>query len=97
MKDILKGSIPGILVGVAATLAAPVVLAVLAAAGRPVLKAAIKTYLDVTDRAKEVVSDAREQWSDVVAEARTEHVEHAPETPSKKVIMKREPKEAPAT
>ena len=47
-KKVFKGSIPGILVGVAATLAAPVVLAVVAAAGRPILKAAIRTYLDVS-------------------------------------------------
>jgi len=100
-KKVFKGSIPGILVGVAATLAAPVVLAVVAAAGRPILKAAIRTYLDVSERTREIVDEAREQWSDVVAEARSEHVENAPDHDSSPAAhakkRKIEPKEAPAT
>src|SRR5262245_46898697 len=100
-KDLFKGSVPGILVGVAATLAAPVVLAVVAAAGRPILKAAIRTYLDVSERTKEIVDDAREQWSDVVAEARAEHVESAHDHDNSPAVhgkrKKLEPKEAPAT
>lgn len=80
-----KGPFPGILVGVAATLAAPVVLAALAASSRPILKAAIKSYLSVADRFKEVVDDAREQFSDLVAEAREEHVQNGGSTLAEKL------------
>ena len=47
------------------------------------------------------MDEAREQWSDVVAEARSEHVENAPDHDSSPAAhakkRKVEPKEAPAT
>ena len=73
LKSSLKGSLPGILVGVVATLAAPIALAAFAVAGRPVLKAAIKSYLTLASKAKEVVHEVGEQVSDIVAEAKSEH------------------------
>lgn len=42
---------------------------------RPVAKAAIRTGLTVTDQVKTIVAEAREQTSDLVAEARAEREE----------------------
>jgi len=70
---LLKGSVPMILVGVGAAVAAPMVIPAIAAVGRPLAKGALKGILAVTDRATELFAEVGEQWSDLVAEVRAEH------------------------
>jgi hypothetical protein len=73
LKDMSKGWIPGIMVGVGVTLAAPIILPVLGAALRPLAKSVIKGGMAVGDRIKEVTAEAREQFDDLVAEVKAEH------------------------
>jgi len=72
LKDMSKGWIPGIMVGVGVTLAAPVILPALGAALRPLAKSAIKGGIALGDRIKEVTAEAREQFCDLVAEVKAE-------------------------
>ena len=50
----------------------PVLIGGLTRGGRPVLKSAILSGLTVTDRVREMTAEAKEQWSDLVAEVRAE-------------------------
>lgn len=72
-----KKWVPGILVGMGITLAAPVVLPVLACALRPLAKSAIKGGLVLGDKVKEITAEAREQMCDLVAEVKAECVASA--------------------
>jgi hypothetical protein len=88
LEDLFEDSLPGLVIGaVAAAVLMPLLgarrLAAGAAAGaaggatqngvgRPLMKAAVKGYLSVADRIKEVAAEAREQMSDLVAEVREE-------------------------
>jgi len=72
LKDMSNGWIPGIMVGVGITLAAPVILPVLGAALRPLAKSVVKGGIAVGDRIKEVSAEAREQFYDLVAEVKAE-------------------------
>jgi hypothetical protein len=78
--DALKGSLPTILIGVGVALAAPIVLPAAAAGLRPVTKTLIKGGLYVVDSAKELMAEAGEQLSDLVAEARAEKAAEAAST-----------------
>lgn len=78
--DALKGSLPTILIGVGVALAAPIVLPAAAAGLRPVTKTLIKGGLYVVDSVKELMAEAGEQLSDLVAEARAEKVAEAAST-----------------
>ncbi|HTY22664.1 MAG TPA: DUF5132 domain-containing protein [Desulfomonilaceae bacterium] len=53
-------------------LLAPVVIPVVAAAARPILKAAIKGGILLYDKASEMVAEATEVTEDLVAEAKAE-------------------------
>jgi hypothetical protein len=68
----LSGWIPTALIGVGVALAAPILLPAAASGFRPLAKTVIKGYLVVADSVKEVVAEAGEQLSDLVAEARAE-------------------------
>jgi hypothetical protein len=70
---ILKGSAPIILIGIGAAVAAPLVIPAVATVGRPALKGMVKGILSISDRATEFLAEVGEQWSDLVAEARSEH------------------------
>ena len=72
LDDMLKGGLPGVLVGVGVTLAAPVLLPAAAAGVRPLAKALIKSGLVVATTVREVVAEAGEQLSDLVAEVQEE-------------------------
>lgn len=61
-----------ILLGAAAVILAPVVVPALVAGMRPLAKAAIKGGVMVYDKTRELVAEAGEQMSDLVAEARSE-------------------------
>lgn len=78
----LKGWGTGLLVGIGAALAAPIILPAAAAVVRPVAKALIKGYFFVADTVKEVVAEASEQTSDLVAEARAEYTAGAAVSPA---------------
>jgi hypothetical protein len=75
--DALKGSVPTILVGVGVALAAPILLPAAAAGLRPLAKTVIKGGLYVADSIKEMMAEAGEQLSDMVAEARAEQAAEA--------------------
>lgn len=71
IEDVLKGNIViGVMVGVAASVLAPVVLA----AGKPLLRSAIKTGILMYERGKESVAELKELAEDAAAEAHTELV-----------------------
>jgi hypothetical protein len=64
--------VPTVLVGVGVALVAPVVVPALAAGMRPLAKAVIKGGVMVYDKGAEVLAEAGEQLSDLVAEVRSE-------------------------
>jgi hypothetical protein len=77
LDSALKGWGPGVLVGVGAALAAPVVVPAAAAVIRPLAKAAIWGCLAATDKIKELAAETREQVNDLVAEVRSEYTDGA--------------------
>jgi hypothetical protein len=70
---LLKASTTVILVGVGMAVAAPAVVPMLTAAGRPIAKGAIRGFLAVSDYVQEFFSEVGEQWSDLLAEVRSEN------------------------
>jgi hypothetical protein len=70
--DMLKGGLPGVLVGVGVVLVAPLLLPAAAAGVRPLAKALIKGGFVVAATVREVVAEAGEQLSDLVAEVQEE-------------------------
>jgi hypothetical protein len=64
--------VPSVLVGAGVALVAPVVVPALAAGMRPLAKAVIKGGIMVYDKGAEVLAEAGEQFSDLVAEVRSE-------------------------
>jgi hypothetical protein len=72
LDDMLTGGIPGVLIGIGVALAAPVVLPAAAAGAKPLAKALIKGGFVVVDTVREVVAEAGEQLSDIVAEVQDE-------------------------
>jgi uncharacterized protein DUF5132 len=77
--DMLRGGLPGVLVGVGVVLAAPVLFPAAASGARPLAKALIRGRLVVADTVREVVAEAGEQLSDLVAEVQAERNGGAPE------------------
>jgi Protein of unknown function (DUF5132) len=71
-NDMLKGGVPGVLVGLGVALAAPVLLPAAATGVRPLAKALIKGGLVVAETVREVVAEAGEQLSDLMAEVQEE-------------------------
>ena len=94
LDDMLKGGLPGVLVGVGVALAAPVLLPAAAAGARPLAKALIKGGLLVATTVREVVAEAGEQLSDLVAEVQEESAGAAAEphtgTGESRIIMPNE-------
>ncbi len=70
--EIFEKTGPLALIGIGAALVAPVVIPVLGGAFRPVIKSAVRGYLEMTEKAKEVLGEAGEQLSDIIAEVRAE-------------------------
>ncbi len=71
-EDALKVGGPAVLVGVGAVLAAPLLVPAVGSVARPIAKGAVKGYLALAEGAKELLAEAGEQWSDLVAEVRAE-------------------------
>jgi multisubunit Na+/H+ antiporter MnhC subunit len=80
IEDMFKGGVPALLVGVGVALAAPILLPAAATGARPLAKALIKGALVVGDSVKEVVAEAGEQLSDLVAEVRAERTSNGTTT-----------------
>jgi hypothetical protein len=69
----LTGSwVPSVLVGVGVALVAPIVVPTLVASMRPLAKAVVKGGMLAYDKGAEVIAEASEQLSDMLAEARSE-------------------------
>jgi len=85
MDDILKGvaldeviaggGIPGIAVGIGALLLAPVLIPLVAGAGKPVAKAVIKEGIKLYEKGKESFAEVGEVFEDLLAEAKAEIAE----------------------
>jgi hypothetical protein len=72
-KDMFKGDLSGLAIGVGFAVLAPVVLPVLGSVARPLLKTAVKGFLVLSDSARSLVAEVSEEVGDIVAEARAEH------------------------
>jgi hypothetical protein len=70
---LINGWGSGLLIGVGAALAAPVILPVAGAVVRPVAKGLIWGVLLAGDKVKELFAETREQMNDLVAEVRSEY------------------------
>jgi hypothetical protein len=76
VDDVLEGvAVPAVLVGLGIVVATPLLLK----RGRPVTKAAIRGYLNVADKVKEMAAETGERWKDLVAEVQQERVAMAAE------------------
>ena len=88
--DLLKGGVPGMLLGVGVALVAPVLLPAAATGARPLAKALIRGGLAVADTVREAVAEAGEQLSDLVAEVQAERTngtaEPRPESGQSRII-----------
>lgn len=85
--DDITGSLGGslvsnVLIGAAVVVLAPVVVPAVLAGMRPVAKTLIKGGVLVYDKTREMVAEAGEQVSDIVAEARAELTTATPSEPS---------------
>lgn len=77
----IKGNlITGLAIGIGAAILAPVVIPVVAAAAKPLLKAAIKGGLLLYEKGKEAVAETGEVVEDMVAEVKAEMAESQKET-----------------
>lgn len=73
VDDLIKSeSAKGAAIGVGIALLAPVVLPVVAAAARPLARAAVKTGLLLYEKGRETAAELGEVVDDLVAEARAE-------------------------
>ncbi len=71
--DATKGWGGGVLIGIGAAIAAPVIIPATAAVVRPIAKGLIWGVLAAADKLKETVAETREQMNDLVAEVRAEY------------------------
>lgn len=72
-EDFFKGGLgKGIAIGIGVALLAPVVLPVLAKAGRPLARAAIKSGMLLFEKGRETVAELGEVAEDLIAEAQAE-------------------------
>jgi hypothetical protein len=68
-----------ILIGIGAVALAPILLPAVAKIGKPILKAAIKTSLNLYEKSQGAVAEAGEMFWDVVAESKAEITAEAQE------------------
>ncbi len=81
IDDVVEGVLGGTSWGVG-LIAVAAVAAVGAPRAKPLTKQAIKGYLAVTERAREMMAEAGEQLQDIYAEARHEYESELGETPA---------------
>lgn len=73
LEDVVEYVTPNALVAAGVLFLAPIVLPVVGSGLRPVAKGAIKGYLTLQDKVRELAAAGTEQVSDLVAEAKAEH------------------------
>jgi hypothetical protein len=73
LKDLAKGYMPSLAVGIGVALLAPVLLPAAASLFRPLVKGVVKGTLTVADTLKEFTASTGEHLSDLYAEAKSEH------------------------
>jgi hypothetical protein len=77
VDDVIEGvAVPALLVGIGVFVASPLLLK----GGRPITKAAVRAYLEVADKVKEVAAERGERWKDLLAEVQQERAAKAAET-----------------
>lgn len=79
-KNLKEQAPSGIMIGIGASILAPVILPILASVARPLAKAAVKGGFLIFEKGKEVVAETGEFIEDLVAEARSELTEENPAT-----------------
>jgi hypothetical protein len=72
VEDAMEGGVPRVLVGLGLAVAAPIVLPAVSAGARPLAKSLVKGFMTVAGGMRELVAEAREQMSDLMAEVREE-------------------------
>jgi Protein of unknown function (DUF5132) len=72
-EDIVETVAPNTLVAVGVILLAPVLLPVAKTGLRPLAKGVVKGYLAIGDKVKEFAATTSEEFSDLYAEAKSEH------------------------
>ena len=72
-KNLVRGYMPSLAVGIGVALLAPVILPAVASIFRPLMKGAVKGVFTVADTVKELTASTGEQLSDLYAEAKAEH------------------------
>lgn len=84
IEDVVEDAAMPIIIGAGILIAAPILFPALAGGLRPVAKKAVRGFMQLKERAKEATAEAREQWSDLVAEAQAEPgtPAQAPEQPA---------------
>jgi hypothetical protein len=86
--------IPGVLIGVGATLA-PRLFPAVGTLLRPVVKLVVKTGYELTSGVWELAAEVREQVEDIVAEAQAEREERLRRTPGEREAAPEAPGERP--
>jgi len=72
-RDLAKGYMPSLAIGIGVALLAPVVLPAVASIFRPLMKGAVRGVFTVADSVKELTVSTGEQLTDLYAEAKAEH------------------------
>ena len=75
IESATKGWGGGVLIGIGAALAAPIIVPAAGAVVRPLAKGLIWGFLAATDKLKEAVAETREQMNDLVAETKAEYAD----------------------
>ncbi len=72
-RDLAKGYMPSLAIGVGVALLAPVILPAVASIFRPLVKGAVRGVFTVADSVKELTVSTGKQLTDLYAEAKAEH------------------------
>lgn len=73
LEDVAEYVTPNALVAAGVLFLAPMLLPIVGSGLRPVAKGAVRGYLTLQDKVKELAAAGTEQVSDLVAEAKAEH------------------------
>lgn len=97
IEDLLKNeTTKGLAIGAAAAMLVPVILPAVAAVGRPLARAAIKTGIVMYEKGREAAAEVGEVIDDLVAEARADlERSHAAEAAAAAEAASEEVREGP--
>jgi hypothetical protein len=88
---LFRASSTVVLVGIGLAVAAPVVVPALTAAGRPIVKGAVRGFLAVSDYVQEFFSEVGERWTDLLAEVESENGSRPIASPGMEVVKRPRP------